>query len=97
MAATNPAKQRAMRQEQLRTYLSEKCRLEHVIDNIIKMEKQGASMEANELNSPIKYATDASIRLINKYLPELKATEMTGEGGDDLVVSLIKRRFDGIE
>ena len=53
-------------------------------------------MEANELTA-IKYATDARLRLINKYLPELKATEMTGEGGDDLVVSLIKRRFDGIE
>jgi hypothetical protein len=67
-----------------------------LIDNIVKMEKQGASMEANELTA-IKYATDARLRLINKYLPELKATEMTGEGGDDLVVSLIKRRFDGIE
>jgi len=94
MAANNPAKQRAMRQEQLRTYLSEKCRLEHVIDNIIKMEKEGASMETNELNA-IKYATDARLKLINKYLPELKATEMTGEGGDALVVSILKKRFDG--
>jgi hypothetical protein len=94
MAANNPAKQRAMRQEQLRTYLSEKCRLEHVIDNIIKMEKEGASMESNELNA-IKYATDARLKLINKYLPELKATEMTGEGGADLIVSVIKKRFDG--
>jgi hypothetical protein len=94
MAANNPAKQRAMRQEQLRTYLSEKCRLEHVIDNIIKMEREGASMESNELNA-IKYATDARLRLINKYLPELKATEMTGEGGADLIVSVIKKRFDG--
>jgi hypothetical protein len=94
MAANNPAKQRAMRQEQLRTYLSEKCRLEHVIDNIIKMEREGASMESNELNA-IKYATDARLKLINKYLPELKATEMTGEGGADLIVSVIKKRFDG--
>ena len=96
MAANNPAKQRAMRQEQLRTYLSEKCRLEHVIDNIVKMEKEGASMEANELTA-IKYATDARLKLINKYLPELKATEMTGEGGDALVVSILRKRFDGVE
>lgn len=96
MAANNPAKQRAMRQEHLRAYLSEKCRLEHVIDNIVKMEKEGASMEANELTA-IKYATDARLKLINKYLPELKATEMTGEGGDALVVSILKKRFDGVE
>lgn len=51
-------------------------------------------MESNELNA-IKYATDARLRLINKYLPELKATEMTGEGGADLIVSVIKKRFDG--
>ena len=93
MAANNPAKQRAMRQEQLRTYLSEKCRLEHVIDNIIKMEKEGASMETNELNA-IKYATDARLKLINKYLPELKATEVTGEGGEGLTVAVIRKRFD---
>jgi hypothetical protein len=93
MAANNPAKQRAMRQEQLRTYLSEKCRLEHVIDNIIKMEKEGASMETNELNA-IKYATDARLKLINKYLPELKATEVTGEGGEGLTVAVVRKRFD---
>ena len=60
------------------------------------MEKEGASMEANELTA-IKYATDARLKLINKYLPELKATEMTGEGGDALVVSVLKKRFDGVE
>ena len=93
MAANNPAKQRAMRQEQLRIYLSEKCRLEHVINNIIKMEKEGASMETNELNA-IKYATDARLKLINKYLPELKATEVTGEGGEGLTVAVVRKRFD---
>jgi hypothetical protein len=53
-------------------------------------------METNELNA-LKYATEARIKLLGKYLPDLKATEMTGEGGGDLFVSLIKRRFDGIE
>jgi hypothetical protein len=70
--------------------------LSTLIDNIIKMEKQGASMETNELNA-LKYATEARIKLLGKYLPDLKATEMTGEGGGDLFVSLIKRRFDGVE
>jgi hypothetical protein len=93
MSANNPAKQRAMRQEQLRTYLSEKCRLEHVIDNIIKMEKEGAHMENNELNA-MKYATDARIKLISKYLPDLKSQEITGEGGEGLTVAVIRKRFD---
>jgi hypothetical protein len=53
-------------------------------------------LETNELNA-LKYATEARIKLLGKYLPDLKATEMTGEGGGDLFVSLIKRRFDGVE
>lgn len=96
MAATNAAKQRSMRQEQLRNYLAEKCRLEHVVDNIVKMEQQGAAMEPNELTA-IKYATDARLKLISKYLPDLKSQEITGADGDALVVSLIKKRFDGAE
>jgi len=51
-------------------------------------------METNELNA-LKYATEARIKLLGKYLPDLKATEMTGEGGADLIVSVIKKRFDG--
>jgi len=96
MAATNPAKQRAMRQESLRDLLSKQKHLEKAVDNIVKIEQQGASMETNELNA-LKYATEARIKLLGKYLPDLKATEVTGEGGDGLVVSLIKRRFDGVE
>ena len=96
MAANSPAKMRAMRQESLRDLLSKQKHLEKAVDNIVKIEKEGASMEANELNA-LKYATEARIKLLGKYLPDLKATEVTGDGGDDLVVSLIKRRFDGIE
>jgi hypothetical protein len=96
MAATNPAKQRAMRQESLRDLLSKQKHLEKAVDNIVKIEQQGAGMETNELNA-LKYATEARIKLLGKYLPDLKATEVTGEGGDGLVVSLIKRRFDGVE
>jgi hypothetical protein len=96
MAANSPAKMRAMRQESLRDLLSKQKHLEKAVDNIVKIEKEGASMETNELNA-LKYATEARIKLLGKYLPDLKATEVTGEGGGDLFVSLIKRRFDGIE
>ena len=96
MAATNPAKLRAVRQESLRELLSKQKHLEKAVDNIIKIEQQGSSMETNELNA-LKYATEARIKLLGKYLPDLKATEMTGEGGADLIVSVIKKRFDGAE
>ena len=94
MAANSPAKMRAMRQESLRDLLSKQKHLEKAVDNIVKIEKEGASMETNELNA-LKYATEARIKLLGKYLPDLKATEVTGEGGSDMIVSVIKRRFDG--
>ena len=96
MAATNAAKQRTMRQEQLRELLSKQKLVEKVLDTAIKLDEQGASMEGTELQA-LKASADLRLKLINKYLPDLKSQEVTGEGGDALVVSLIKRRFDGIE
>jgi len=93
MAANNLAKQRAMRQEQLRELLSKQKHVEKAIDNIKKMEEQGAMMEPNELTA-LKYATDARFKLISKYLPDLKSQEITGEGGEGLTVAVIRKRFD---
>ena len=31
-----------------------------------------------------KHAADIHLKLINKYLPDLKAMELTGEGGGDI-------------
>jgi hypothetical protein len=96
MAATNAAKQRTMRQEQLRELLSKKGLVEKVLDTAIKLDEQGASMESTELQA-LKASADLRLKLINKYLPDLKSQELTGEGGDALVVSILKKRFDGVE
>jgi hypothetical protein len=60
------------------------------------MDEQGASLEANELQA-MKASADIRLKLINKYLPDMKTQEITGADGDALVVSLIKKRFDGAE
>ena len=82
MAATNAAKQRKMRQDSLREMLSKKCSVEQVLKNIKKMEEQGISMESVELQA-LRAATDTRLKLINKYMPDLKQTdiELTGENG----------------
>lgn len=88
MAANNAAKQRKLRQDALREMLSKKCTVEQVINNIQKMEEQGLSMEAQELQA-LKYATDTRLKLINKYLPDLKSAEITGEGGEALKIQIV--------
>ena len=60
MAATNAAKNRAIRQDSLREMLSKKCTVEQVLVNIRKMEEQGASMESVELQA-LRAATDTRV------------------------------------
>lgn len=88
MAANKAALNRKIRQDALREQLAKQKHVEKVVDNIKKMEEHGAIMEANEL-SALKYATDTRLKLVNKYLPDVKSVEVTGEGGSDLVVKVI--------
>jgi len=85
MAATNAAKNRAIRQDSLREMLSKKCTVEQVLVNITKMETQGASMESTELQA-LRAATDTRLKLLNKHIPDLKSMEMVGEGGGPIEV-----------
>lgn len=98
MAASTAARNRKLRQDTLREYITERGSVQYLFDLIEKIEQldPDSSTFTNDL-AKYKAALDARIKMVGKYLPELKATELTGEGGDGLVVSLIKRRFDGIE
>ena len=77
---------RAMRQEALRETLSSQGHIQHVIENITKIECLDESSEtfSNALNK-YKVANEQRLRLINKYLPDLRATEHTADGGNPLV------------
>lgn len=76
---------RAIRQEALREQLAEQCRLQHILDNIVKMEDVSGSVKPENANMEmlefqrIKAANDQRIKLMGKYLPDLKAIEHTGE------------------
>ena len=70
-------KQRKYRQDALRDFLGNQKLIEKVLDNAKKMEEKGAAMEPQELQG-IKYATDTRLKLISKYLPDLKSIEIDG-------------------
>lgn len=99
MAETRQQSNRRIRQEELRSQLAEQCRVQHIIDNIEKIEGLGISTEGdtqeidykdlqvNQFNlSKLKTANEQRIKLLNKYLPDLKSTEVTGEGGGPIAV-----------
>jgi len=88
MAATASAKNRKVRQEALRDQLKAQGHVQHVVDIAKKFREQGASMEASEITTK-KHAADIHLKLINKYLPDLKAMELTGEGGGDVGIDQV--------
>jgi hypothetical protein len=95
---TRAASLRAERQEDHRKRLSEGQHLRHVIENIENIEKLevdikgGAEDDNNDLQlkqftlSKLKTAADLRLKLVDKYLPNLKAVEHTGEGGGTIKI-----------
>jgi len=82
MAATQLAKNRKLRQDALREMLSKKCTVQQVLGNIQKMEEQGETMDPQGLTA-LKYATDTRLKLINKYIPDMKSIEVVDEDGNN--------------
>jgi len=40
-------------------------------------------------------ALNAHLKLMAKYIPDLKSQELTGPDGGDLVIAVQRKRFDG--
>lgn len=80
-AAAHRANQnRKIRQEALREQLAEQCRIQHIIENVKKIEDLDNDMDAVEVQR-LKAANETRLKLLNKYLPDLKSTELTGADG----------------
>ena len=78
MAKTRAQKIRAVNQDELRVFLAEKNTVKQIIDNIEKIEELNPTGNDNcqRLNK-YKTANEQRIRLLNKYLPDLKETSLT--------------------
>jgi uncharacterized protein YnzC (UPF0291/DUF896 family) len=83
-------RRRAERQETMREYLSQRGKLDYVLDNLEKIETQGANMTPQELNA-LRIANDQRIKLMNKYLPDLKSMEISGDEDSPLTITKIER------
>lgn len=90
---TTAQKNRSIRQEALREQLANQGHLQYISENIAKLEDADTELDATQVQR-LKYATEARIKLLGKYLPDLKSTELTGEGGDDLP-NITVRLVDG--
>ena len=74
MAKTRAQKIRAVKQDELRAYVGERNRLDHLFDNIQKIEQLNPEEDQyfDKKLQQLKIANEQRIRLLNKYLPDVK-------------------------
>lgn len=82
---------REIRQETLRESLSAGGHLQYAVENIVKIEKLKSSKTSAFELSKYKIAAELRLRLVNKYLPDLKQTEITGEAGGAIQITEVTR------
>jgi len=78
MAMTRAQQNRKIRQDSLREQLASQKHLEKVLDSINKLEELDTQLDSVEV-SRIKGAIESRIKLVSKYLPDLKSIELSGD------------------
>ena len=94
MPKTRAQLNRALRQEEMRNKIEASGYETHVADVVKKLldpEQEYDSIEVQRMKS----AADLSIKMMAKFMPDLKSTEITGADGGDLVIAVQRKRFDG--
>ncbi len=76
---------RRIRQEALREQLQQQGHLQHVVE-ILDNIRNDDDIDNDKL-SRLKVVIDTKLRLLNKYLPDLKSTEITGDAENPIVTS----------
>jgi len=103
MAKTRAQENRAIRQESLREQLSKQKHIEQVVKNIKKMEGltlsipeviNGEQQDAHFMLNKLKIANEQRMKLISKYLPDLKNVEIANDGGGELTIKLVDYSID---
>lgn len=81
MAKTRAQRERGIRQDELRTFIAERGKLSYIFDNLEKIEELDPETDQyfDKRLQKLKIANEQRIRLLNKYLPDMKEeqTEVT--------------------
>ena len=87
MAKTRAQLNRALRQDEMRKKIEASGYETHVHDcirNLLNPEKEFSAVEVQRMNS----AATLSLKMMAKFIPDLKSTEVTGEGGEALTINV---------
>ncbi len=84
MGATVAAKNRAVRQEAIREQLTNGGHIQHVVDIATKLQKQHLELESSAIQA-LRAAADIKLKLISKYVPDLKSIEVSQDPENPIV------------
>ena len=90
MAKTRAQLNRKVRQDALRDQLEAKGLLQKVIETVEEIANPENEIDQHGLNR-LKIANEQRLRLINKYLPDLKAVEISGDENSPLTITKVER------
>ncbi len=80
---------RKAKQEALRDYLESRGLIQHIFELLEKIEDESTDVDANKL-ARYKTGIDTRLKLVAKYLPDLKQTELIGDPDQPVSVSPIQ-------
>lgn len=90
MAETRAQRNRAIRKDEIRAYLAERGRLDYVLDNIEKIEKLDVNNDSFQKELlKLKTANEQRIRLLAKYLPDVKDEGETADSSQPITINLV--------
>ena len=92
MAMTRAQTNRKIRQDSLRDQLANQKHIEQVVESIKKLEELGTQLDSVEVNR-IKGAIDSRIKLVSKYLPDLKSIELSGDEENPIQIAAYEIQF----
>ena len=94
VAKTRAQLNRETRQVEMRKKIEASGYETHVHEVVKKLLNPELEFDAIDVQR-MKSAADLSIKMMAKFMPDLKSTEITGPNGGDLVMAVQRKRFDG--
>lgn len=94
VAKTRAQLNRETRQAEMRKKIEASGYESHVHEVVKKLLDPELEFDSIEVQR-MKSAADLSIKMMAKFMPDLKSTEITGPDGGDLVIAVQRKRFDG--
>jgi len=82
--ATAAAKNKRIRQEALREQLSKGKHVDHVVEIARKLNDDHLSLESTHI-AALKASADIKLKLISKYIPDLKSVELSQDPENPMV------------